>query len=196
MLELNKQKILLLTCAFSGGIVLSLTELASMLKSKEIPDFFFLGGMLIAGIFGVIGFFISGATNFRTAFVSGVSAPQLLGGLVKLGAAGVQTVSCILVTSAYANPDSIDVKVICEDFKTIQMITEDTVYQFQDSINIRIPYQESLRFVGKNLDQTVELQEADATEITLRKTEAGLGSFLRGMLGQKQNLDQIKVLKK
>ncbi|MDD5649629.1 MAG: hypothetical protein PHF86_04315 [Candidatus Nanoarchaeia archaeon] len=194
MLELKKIKIQLVSCAFAGGIVLSLTELANMLKAKETPDVYFLCGMLLAGVFGVIGFFISGATNFRTAFVSGVSAPQLLGGLVKLGTAGAQAVSCILMLTVYADTDSIDVKVVVNNVKQVEMFTEDSTYQIQDSIDIRIPYQDALRFVGKNFNENVELQEADATRITLKKTEEGFGSFLRGMFGQKQDLKHVKVL--
>lgn len=192
---MDKQKVQLLCCAFAGGIILSLTELTSMFKSKELPDIYFLCGMLLAGVFGIIGFFIAGATNFRTAFVSGVSAPQLIGGLVKLGTTGVQAVSCIIIPSVYASTDSIDVQVISENTGQIEMITKDSVYQIQDSIDIRIPYQDSLRFVGKKLDESVELQQADATKITLKKTEEGIGNFLRGMLGQKQNFEHIKILK-
>jgi hypothetical protein len=191
---MNKEKVLLILCAFGGGIILSLTELTNMLKMKEIPDLFFFGGLLIAGIFGVIGFFIAGASSFRTAFVSGVSAPQLLSGLVKLGTVGVQTVSCILVPMTYANPRTIDVKVILKQVDQVEMRTNDSTYLIQDSIDIRIPYQDTLIFVGEDVNEIVELEKADATRIIITNKKTGWQSLLRGMFAQKQK-DKVTILK-
>jgi len=107
----------LLLAAFGGGIVLQLAELASMFKLHQSADFYFFGGMLVAGVMGVGGLFLTGATSIRSAIAAGVSAPQLLGGVIK----AVPTTALMIqsaFTPIYAQPvqpmDSVTVMVISD----------------------------------------------------------------------------------
>lgn len=185
-----KQKVFLILCAFMGGIILSLTELASMFKSKEAPDFYFFGGMLIAGIIGIVGFFIAGAESFRTAFVSGVSAPQLLGGLVKIGTTSSQTLSMFLSivstdVCAQPNVDSVNVQIIVQNMKQVEVKTNDTLYIVKDSMKTRIPYQRDIIVTHDNISDTVKMNKVDETTITVSKNSAW-SNLLRGLLAQQQ----------
>ena len=97
----------LLLAAFCGGMSLSLLELMNMMfHSPQDINVFFFGGMTIAGGIGIIGYFLAGDANIRSAFLSGIAAPQILGGVLKTGAtvgthAGV--IFSIFGSPVYAN---------------------------------------------------------------------------------------------
>jgi len=183
-MKLNYQLIL---SAFIGGIVLSLIELTNMFKQKESPDIFFFGGLLIAGIIGIVGYFMTGANDVRTAFVSGVSAPQLLGGIVKIGSAGAQAVSLLFAPmNAYAQTPTVDTVnvLVLSQFNNVKIKTNDTVFVVNDSNKIKMKYQDSITIFVDNIPKKVELQKTSNT-ITIKKSNSNFSKFFRGMIAQK-----------
>ena len=74
--------------AFFGGTLLSLVELADLIKHDPSDiNIYFFAGTILAGIFGIIGFLIGGNDKFdrKASFMIGISAPQLIGGVIKGG---------------------------------------------------------------------------------------------------------------
>jgi hypothetical protein len=187
-----KQKVFLISCAFVGGIILPLTELSSMFKTKELPDLYFFGGMLVAGVIGIVGFFIAGAESFRTAFVSGVSAPQLLGGLVKIGSTSAQTLSMflsIVSTDVYAQQpvDSVSVNVFVKNLEQVEIKANDTLYIINDSLKTKIPYQKTIVISHNNVHDTVRLNNVDSSDITVSKNTTNWENLLRGLFARQQD---------
>ena len=81
-----------LLASFCGGMLLSALELFHMFTRKEAPDIYFFGGMIMAGIIGMAGPFLSRVSDIGGALTSGIAAPQLLGSIGK-AATGVAQAS-------------------------------------------------------------------------------------------------------
>jgi hypothetical protein len=171
----------LIAAAFVGGVILSLVELYTMMQHKEKADLFFFGGMLIAGIFGTIGYFLTNAENIRSAIMNGVGAPQLLGGLAKAASAttGVKVSSLfpyptkVIVTLLFpfisntyaATPtrnvqkiDSVNVIISVEGIQNVSIQAKDSTYIISGLAKLTIPKQDSLIVYGNDIQkQTVIL---------------------------------------
>jgi hypothetical protein len=76
----------LIISAFLGGIVLSLLEMMNAcFNHKNIFDLYFFGGMFFAGILGIFGLLVSQTRDIGGAVTAGIAAPQLIGGMAKVG---------------------------------------------------------------------------------------------------------------
>jgi hypothetical protein len=180
----------LITSSFSGGIALSLMELYQMFNNKEPADLFFFGGMLIAGLIGIIGYVLASAENTRSAFLAGVSAPQLLGGIVKAGSKGIQTISLILCTSVYAQPnDSTYVIVNLNGVNKSEIYFNDTLF-IADSQNnkLRVKYQDSIIVKAGSESKVISLNK-DTTFISIKsettQVQTKTSRLFRGIIAQK-----------
>ena len=149
-----------------------------MWKSKENPDIYFFGGMLIAGVLGVVGYLVFGAPTSRTAFASGISAPQLLGGLVKAGAGGIsssssvgflvklgavlaQFISMTLMPPAFAGTaDSIKVVAVVQGIDTAVIVVGDREYKISDVTKLTIPRKDSITVVGEGFSQRIPVKKS------------------------------------
>jgi hypothetical protein len=132
----------LVLVAFFGGSCLSLSELMNMFSKHQSADLFFFGGMFIAGVMGIAAYIIAGAENLKTAFLSGVAAPQLLGGVLKAGASGATVVGMLMSSmtpSAYAQGpiDSTKVYVDSKIDEALKITTQDgKVYELKDTLTL------------------------------------------------------------
>jgi len=74
--------------AFLGGTCLQWIQLADMLKTTpENINVYFFCAMIVAGILGIFAFIVGGNEHYTKSgcFLIGMSAPQLLGGVIKTG---------------------------------------------------------------------------------------------------------------
>jgi hypothetical protein len=194
----------LIIAAFSGGIVLQMAELMGMMHRHEAADMFFFGGMLVAGAMGIGGLFLAGATSLRSAVAAGISAPQLLGGIMKAVPATALLLNNVMAP-VYAQPTTIDsVKVTVEVESTLTGVTISTLdgswsAKVQDGIKLTIPKVDSLK--ASMDEETVvfplNIDTADSKsvlKITTQHTTNGPGSFLRGLLGQRTKMFDRQML--
>lgn len=152
------KKIGLFAAAFSGGTALSWLELMNMFfhRPQDLNVYFF-GGMFIAGLIGFgVSVIIAGDTNIRSAFLTGVAAPQILGGIIKTGTI-VTSVAFIFqlsfIPQAYAKDnesiitDSTKIEInlkSAQDPVTIRDIHTKKEYRVLPGEQIIIPYSDSL----------------------------------------------------
>jgi hypothetical protein len=186
-----KIDIKLLVSAFAGGIALSIIELANMFKQKEIPDMYFFGGLVIAGIIGIAGYFLTGAKDIKTAFASGVSAPQLFGGFIKVGSVGAQAVSLLFCSDVYAETpkiDSVSIVVITQ-VDNIKIKTNDSIFIVNDSSKIRFKYQD---YIIVNMKKIAVPQEKNSI-MKIKATESITDKLFRGITAQKSNSKHIDI---
>ena len=211
--------------SFLGGITLSLLELSSMMQHKEKVDSYFLGGMAIAGVLGMIGYVVFGPGNAKQAFMTGVSSPQLLGGVTKLASATAQTAAVLLMpmlpmSTAYAQPvripvtDSMTVIAVVKGIDLVGMTVGDSTYFISGVERLTVPRQDTILISGKGIGtQKVSISRirnllknkigAKKKEfiveisVTDEKKEPSRGSnLLRGMFAQQQRIVANVPLKK
>lgn len=194
----------LIVAAFSGGIVLQMAELMGMMHHHEAADIFFFGGMLVAGAMGIGGLFLAGATSVRSAVSAGISAPQLLGGIMKAVPATAMMLNN-MVAPVYAQLTTVDsVKVTVEVESTLTGVTISTMdgswlVQVQDGMKLTIPLVDSLRATteGASVVFPLRVDSADfrnTLRITTQHSTNGPGSFLRGLLGQRTKMFERQML--
>jgi len=152
----------LILFAFIGGIVLSLLELANMLASHQnIFDLYFWGGMIIAGLIGVIGLLLSQTKDIGGAITAGIAAPQLLGGITNIAPTVVTFLFNSIVTPVYAQTDttqmmendSIEIVIVLKGSNEIlELSTQQYTNFIKDTTIMKIHKDEQLSISGKNVD--------------------------------------------
>ena len=190
----------LLLAAFFGGICLSLSELMQMLTAHEGLDLYFFGGMFVAGLMGIGAFILAGADKIKTAFTSGVAAPQLLGGLVKAGTAGVKAASVFAISTVYAQGvDSTKVNIQLngvEQEVMLQSLDGRQSYPVSDSCVIVVPNQDSMVIVGVGfVPQKVKVNYGNDTQLKI-SIEPSKNGFVRGLFAQQfkeSKLEKFRV---
>lgn len=196
--------------AFFGGTALSLLELMEMcFHNPQDINIFFFGGMTIAGIIGIGGFLIGGNENIRSAFLSGVAAPQVLGGMVKAGTialpktiAFIYTTStslcCLFSTPIYAQPfdsliaDSTRILITVEgthEQVKIKDLKTDKEYTATMNQPLEIPFCDSLCITTNNLNKIVKISKDYIVEdkkrlnvVVIQKKK--IKGFLQGLFAQ------------
>jgi hypothetical protein len=207
--------------AFAGGAVLSIMELAAMFQKKEVPDMFFFGGMAIAGIMGIIGYVISKAASKSdhstvNAFMSGIAAPQFLGGLVKIGSTTATAVSMMFFPSAYAgttHKDSVNVVAIVQGLDSAELQVKGKTYKILDVTKLVIQKQDSITIIGNGFSKKIAMPkkkefilkiEMKDQAVTVTETQKEQKVFqgkymnmMRGMFAQKyEQKQEPQVIKK
>lgn len=184
----------LLLAAFCGGMCLSLSELMGMIAKKEMVDMFFLMGMVLAGVIGIGGFFAVGASSIRTAFVAGVSAPQILGGIAKAAPTAAKALSMLLAGSiAYAQPpqvvDSAKVTVVIEGYSdSLQVKCGDKVYTVGDSSKVVLPARATAIVSGFMIQPSSFVLDTGAQTLKLSvRSMSSKANFMRGLFAQQQS---------
>jgi len=167
--------------AFAGGAVLSIMELADMFQKKEVPDLFFFGGMVIAGIIGIIGYIISKAASSSVhstvnAFMSGIAAPQFLGGLVKVGATTTTAVAMMFLPIAYAAPakDSIKVVAVVQGIDSAEIHVKGKTYKISDITKLVIPKQDSITITGKGFSEKIAMPKKKEFILKIEMKDQGI----------------------
>jgi hypothetical protein len=198
--------------AFAGGAVLSIMELAAMFQHKEVPDKFFFGGMLIAGLIGVIGYVLSKAVSKSdhstvNAFMSGIAAPQFLGGLVKVGSTTATAVTMLFMPAAYATTrDSVKVVAVVQGVDSAELTVKGKTYKLSDVTKLVIQRQDSITVTGNGFSERIavpkkkevvlkiEMVDQAPTEVQ-QEQKAFQGKYLkimRGMFAQKYEQKQAE----
>jgi len=80
--------------AFLGGTCLSLVELADLIKHNPHDiNIYFFAGLILAGIFGCFALILAGndKVDRKISFMIGMSAPQIIGGVIKGGSIAKST---------------------------------------------------------------------------------------------------------
>ena len=179
---IKQGSIQLILAAFLGGMLLSILELYSMLQNKEHIDSYFLGGMVIAGFIGIVGYILSNPDNARAAILAGVSAPQLLGGLKNAAVASSEATMSFLKTaplyasmfigllfpSAHAKPvvvpDSISVIISVYGSEYITIKTIDSIFVVSGIAKLEIKKQDSIIVAVPGIDpSTIYFYETSDT---------------------------------
>lgn len=182
----------LVLAAFCGGICLPISELMKMLSNKEVADVFFFGGMALAGVIGIAGFFATGATNARTAFVAGVSAPQILAGIAKVVPAGAKAISAIILGSmVYAQPpvvvpkDSANVLIIMEGKDSLQVKSDKKTYTVGDSTRLVLKAMDTVVVGGFMVEPAAFVPDSGKQTVKLSvKATSSKSNFMRGLFAQ------------
>ncbi len=117
--------------------------------------------MLVAGIIGVLGLFISQAKDIGGAVTSGVAAPQLLSGIAKATPIVSSLIFSPFVSTTYAQEpsnDSIEIVTIVEgtehilelksvDSKKSHFLKDTTIYQSKKALLLQ-----KIREIGKSYE--------------------------------------------
>jgi len=193
--------------AFAGGTTMSIVEIGNMFASKETPDFYFIGGMIVAGLMGIGGYFISQASNLRSAYMSGISAPQLFNGGLKAYVAGSQLVVSLL-TSPFGSPayaqdgklvaplKELKLAVVNNTGSSIWIQSDGIIYPLRGDTSylyIVVPKKREFTIAGTNIERQIISSEGFSTKDTTRITVSVISikhhkkmhSALRGIVGQK-----------
>lgn len=187
---------------------MSLLELLNMLSTKEgMGDIYFYSGMVVAGVIGIIGLFVSQAKDIGGAITSGIAAPQLLGGLAKSATnIGSQTaafgktaeiVLCFLMApfggDAYAaTPDSVTIKTVVKSQHALEVKTNGRSQYVKDTTDIKVAADDTLNIEGQKVsvaDYTVDKNKG-AMMVTIEKKNRVVvskkGQLLRGLFGHQE----------
>lgn len=189
----------LIVAAFCGGMCLPLSELMGMISHKEAVDLFFFAGMLIAGVIGVGGFFAAGAANTRSAFVAGVSAPQLLGGLAKAVPAGAKALSFVLAGQiAFAQVpqagDSVKVLLTVEGVDSVRVRVGSKSVMIGDTARLTLRVGDSVVVGGFPLRSAAFVSHLNMKSVKVRvqASNSSKDNFLRGLFAQQASEPEQK----
>lgn len=152
----------LFIAAFFGGTALTWLELMNIFfHHPEDLNIYFFGGMFVAGVIGLgVSRIIAGDTNIRSAFLTGVAAPQILGGIIKTGTVVSTNIAFSLLPLIYAGPppvleDSTKIEITVKgtnELVTIQDMNTDQEYIITPNQPIKIPYSDSLEIKSHNAE--------------------------------------------
>lgn len=192
----------MLIAAFCGGICLSLAELMGMLKAKEAIDLYFFGGMIVAGILGIGGYFIAGPANVRSAVAAGISAPQLLAGFLKAVPVATQALALTVATAVAQPPvthDSVSVTVVVVGTQdTLRLVGQDgKVHLVADTTQLRIPRSDTMTVSGfgfKNAPVVLGGGRNFTVMVDVEQVESMMAQFTRGMFAQQAKTSAMKKL--
>jgi hypothetical protein len=86
---------------FLGGATVSLLELMAAINAKEygMVSLFFLLGLIVSGVIGIIGVLIMSPKDIKHAVTTGIAAPSILAGLVKSKVVAATAVAVFYVVS-------------------------------------------------------------------------------------------------
>jgi len=201
----------LIIAAFCGGTVVSLLELMNMFASHDnVFDPYFWGGMITAGIIGVLGLFISQAKDIGGAITSGIAAPQLLGGMVKAVPVMVSILSMHAAPIYADNTDSIKVTTIIEGtYKILEIKSLNTNkgLLLRDTMIIKLPTEDSLEIIGDQyqgikfsirkdtVDKEILIRIKPSDQYISLKNTDPVQSLLRGAFGHIFRKEKTQIQK-
>lgn len=192
----------IIICAFLGGIVVPLLELMNMFVSREnVLDPYFYGGMLIAGVIGIIGLLVSQVKDIGGAIAAGIAAPQVLGSLTKVGPTVVALLTAPIGT-AYAQGDtipvldSLEITTIVEGtYKVLEIkpLNSRRGILLRDTTVVKVPAGDSLEIIGegdavhfyldKNTGNKKITIKIKVREQIVQQEQSSLNRMFRGVFG-------------
>lgn len=185
--------------AFFGGTTLSLLDLAS---NPTGISFHFMIGAVAAGLVGIGGYIVAGNTHPRSAFVSGIAGPNIIGGLLKAGTTVVEYMLPIAIVpivlagdmpEANNNTNRIELNIEGTNNKVkVTDIHTGKVYLIDSNNPITIPFSDLLEVEIDNVGTQIITVDndyiVDSTKrlnvIVLKKQRTW--DFLRGFLPLQQ----------
>lgn len=181
----------LVLAAACGGMCLSISELMGMVTNKEVIDGYFFLGMLIAGVLGIGGFFAVGANSIRTAFVAGVSAPQILAGLTKAVPAGAKALGGVVLSSiAFAQApvasvnDTINVLLLVDGIDSVQINSSKGITTVGDSSNLSLIFGDTVMVRGTGISTATFVADTGVKAVRIKVYSSFKESLMRGLFAQ------------
>lgn len=194
----------LIISAFSGGMILSLLELANMcVKHENILDPYFYVGMLIAGIIGVFGLLLSQTKDIGGAITAGMAAPQLLAGLSKAGSV-VKAAALIVTGVVYAQnvTDTLIIRIALENQNEVYQVktTSGQIFDVKDSLVFSLSRNDAIIISSNGItSDLITFKDISVDTITLEidyrrqiVQQQRSKSLLRGLFAQQYVQEQVE----